>query len=119
MMKKLLLFLVPLLAGLLLTLSFSSCEQFVLPGISLNPDTLRFTASGGVLPVEVEANVKWTLTVPTEASSWLTAGETAGSGNLTVGFEATANTDDERKATITFTSETLRKRLTVIQAAGL
>ena len=105
-------------SGLLLT-QFWGCEQYVLPEITLTPDTLRFTAAGGVLPVEVEANVKWKLTIGSEGSGWLTAGATAGNGNLTVGIEATANADDERKCTVTVASETIRKRLVVIQASGL
>ena len=104
-------------SGLLLT-QFWGCEQYTLPEITLNPDTLRFTAAGGVLPVEIGANVKWTLSVGSEGSGWLTAGATSGNGNLTVGFEAAANTDDERVCSVTVTSETIRKRLTVIQASG-
>ena len=105
-------------SGLLLT-QFWGCEQYVLPEITLTPDTLRFTAAGGVLPVEVEANVKWKLTVGSEGSDWVTAGAANGNGNLTVGIETTANTDDERRCTVTVSSETIRKRLTVIQAPGL
>ena len=105
-------------SGLLLT-QFWGCEQYVLPEITLTPDTLRFTAAGGVLPVEVEANVNWKLTIGSEGSGWLSAGATAGNGNLTVGIETTANVDDERKATVTVSSETIRKRLVVIQASGL
>ena len=105
-------------SGLLLT-QFWGCEQYVLPEITLTPDTLRFTAAGGVLPVEVEANVNWKLTIGSEGSGWLSAGATAGNGNLTVGIETTANVDDERKATVTVSSETIRKRLAAIQASGL
>ena len=105
-------------SGLLLT-QFWGCEQYVLPEITLTPDTLRFTAAGGVLPVKVAANVKWKLTVSSEGSGWVTAGAANGNGNLTVGIETTANTDDERQCTVTVTSETIRKRLTVIQASGL
>ena len=105
-------------SGLLLT-QFWGCEQYILPEITLTPDTLRFTAAGGVLPVEVEANVKWKLTVGSEGSGWVTAGAANGNGNLTVGIETTANTDDERRCTVTVASETIRKRLTIIQASGL
>ena len=112
------LFLALCAAGLLLT-QFWGCEQYVLPEITLNPDTLRFTAAGGVLPVQVEANVKWKLSIGSEGSGWLTAGADSGSGSLTVGIETTANADDERKATVTVSSETIRKRLVVIQASGL
>lgn len=105
-------------SGLLLT-QFWGCEQYVLPEINLTPDTLRFTAEGGVLPVGIEANVKWKLTVGSEGSGWVTAGAASGNGDLTVGIETTANSDDERKCTVTVTSETIRKRLTVIQASGL
>ena len=105
-------------SGLLLT-QFWGCEQYVLPEITLTPDTLRFTAAGGVLPVEVEANVKWKLTVSSEGTGWLTAGAASGNGNLTVGIETTANADDERQCTVTVASETIRKRLTIIQASGL
>ena len=105
-------------SGLLLT-QFWGCEQYVLPEITLTPDTLRFTAAGGVLPVEVKANVKWKLTVGSEGSDWVTAGAATGNGNLTVGIETTANADDERRCTVTVSSETIRKRLTVIQASGL
>ena len=105
-------------SGLLLT-QFWGCEQYTLPEITLNPDTLRFTAAGGVLPVQVQANVKWRLSVGDEGSGWLTAGAESGNGNLTVGIEAAANTDDERTCTVTVRSETIRKRLTVIQASGL
>ena len=105
-------------SGLLLT-QFWGCEQYILPEITLNPDTLRFTAAGGVLPVEVEANVKWKLSIGNEGYGWLTAGAESGNGALTVGFEAAANGDDERKCTVTVASETIRKRLTVIQASGL
>ena len=105
-------------SGLLLT-QFWGCEQYVLPEINLTPDTLRFTAAGGVLPVEVEANVQWKLSIGNEGSGWVTAGAASGNGDLTVGIETTANSDDERKCTVTVTSETIRKRLTVIQASGL
>ena len=112
------LFLALCASGLLLT-QFCGCERYVLPEITLNPDTLRFTAAGGVLPVAVEANVKWKLTIGIEGSGWLTAGANNGDGDLTVGIETTANADDERKCTVTIASETIRKRLTVIQASGL
>ncbi|MBQ6436863.1 MAG: BACON domain-containing protein [Bacteroidales bacterium] len=105
-------------SGLLLT-QFWGCEQYVLPEISLNPDTLRFTAAGGVLPVQVQANVKWQLSVSDEGTGWLTAGAESGNGNLTVGIEAGANADDERTCTVIVRSETIRKQLTVIQASGL
>ena len=69
--------------------------------------------------MQVQANVNWRLSIGDEGSGWLTAGADSGNGNLTVGIEATANTDDERTCTVTVRSETIRKRLTVIQASGL
>ena len=112
--------LLPLL-GLFAALLFPlwGCEQYVLPEIVLSPDTLRFTASSGVLPVEVRSNVRWTATVALATADWLSVGESGGKGTMTVGIEVTDNFEEERTGTIVFQSETLRKNLVVIQASGL
>ncbi len=117
-MKKIRSFLLAFFALGLLSTQFCGCEQYVLPEITLSPESLEFTASGGVLPLEVEANVKWTLSISSEGASWLSAGATSGNGRLTVGIEAAANTEAQRTATITVSSETIRRRLTVTQAPG-
>lgn len=95
---------------------FTSCEKYVLPELTLSVDTLFCTEFQQTLPVGVHSNVKWQMTYD-KSNAWLSATPTREvRGDSTIFVTVEANTEEEpREATLTVTSETLRRFLVVRQ----
>ena len=92
--------------------SLQSCERYVLPELSFEPDTLTFTALGGTLPVELNCNVVWSVSTSTV---WLDTDILHGEGSSVINVTALPNTGRSRKATADFKTETIKRSLVVLQ----
>lgn len=94
------------------TASLQSCERYVLPELSFEPDTLTFTALGGTQPVELNCNVVWSANTSTV---WLDTDILHGEGSCVVNITALPNESRARKATADFKTETIKRSLVVLQ----
>lgn len=106
---------IPLSLMLLVFLQGTSCEKYVLPEMSFAPDTLYFSAAGGVQSFTVTTNVICTVDRDKEIK-WIVADpyflEESAVVNLTV--EANPGTT-ARTAALPVKTESFLKYLTVIQ----
>ena len=91
--------------------SLQSCERYVLPELSFEPDTLTFTALGGTLPVELNCNVVWSVST----SNWLDTDILHGEGSCVINVTALPNEGRARKSTADFKTETIKRSLVVLQ----
>lgn len=114
-MKKSLLFVI-LCSILAVSLaSLSSCEKYVLPELSANPDTLIFPATGGPLEMNVTSNVSWSIDIIPGYDTWLTCSPNSGRGDCTVTITAPANTGAQISKEYSIKSETITRKLLIIQ----
>lgn len=115
MMRKILSFTIFFALAAVLALQFASCEKYVLPELSLTPDTLKFSAAADSLPVQVKSNVIWNSSAANQVD-WLKWNRDGMEGDQEMWFYATENTNAlSRRETITFKSESLKRSLVVIQ----
>lgn len=118
-MKKFLAIIIPLLALLTAICQFSSCEKYILPELSIVPDTLTFNATPDSSTLQVLSNVKWSCTSGAE-SDWYQISPTEGNGNGEVMIKVNENgSQTERSATVAISSETIRKTFLIIQQGQL
>ena len=114
-MKTLFRFLLALTASFLFLAQFAGCEKYVLPEMTLSPDTLLFPAAGGEALLQVKSNVAWHLDdVPAEGE-WFHFSVMTEESGCDVTVTAQANTGGSRRASVVFRTETLSRRLTLIQ----
>jgi mannan endo-1,4-beta-mannosidase len=84
--------------------------------LTVAPTSLSFTSAASSSPVQVTANVSWTVT---DNQTWLTVSPTAGSSNGSFTVSATANTGTTaRTGTITVTGGSITRTIGVTQAAA-
>lgn len=83
--------------------------------MSLTPDTLYFKANADSSTVDVKANIKWKVSKRGQ-SDWLEFSPNEGEENGQVKIKVAASTESSREATLSFKSETLEKKLVVIQS---
>jgi formylglycine-generating enzyme required for sulfatase activity len=101
-------------------LAFSACNRNTAESslddviLTLSKDSVSASSEGGDYKIDVTSNAKWSVSAQED---WVTVSPDSGDGNKTVTLTVTGNaTDAERKAEITFTSESLTCVLTVNQA---
>ena len=105
-MRKLTTILLSVLLTLLFASQFLSCEKYVLPELSISPDTLWFSAAADSQVVLLVTNV--ITTAEPENAGWLYADPAWMDEN-------TAVTTRSRSAVIPFKSESLQHNLIVMQ----
>lgn len=93
---------------------FISCEKYILPELRLSPDTLIFEAQGGRDSIDVFSNVQWLVKLD-DFPEWLRCGTDVSQGNDRIIFVAEPDSTGERTAEIFIKSETIEKKLTIIQ----
>jgi mannan endo-1,4-beta-mannosidase len=84
--------------------------------LTVSPTSLSLAAGASSLPVQVTANVSWTVT---DNQTWLTVAPTSGSSNGSFTVSATANTGTAaRTGTVPVTGGSLTRTIAVTQAAA-
>lgn len=108
-----------LLVGFLLVLAavaqFTGCEKYVLPDISLSPDTLYFRAGADSADILLYTNV---ITAPEQDDNarWISAWPEWFDADSPVTIYVKENTDStSRTGILYFRSEAVEKKLVVIQ----
>lgn len=108
-----------ILAGaLILGAHLTSCEHYVLPDMTVTPDTLIFNAAGGVQTVTVKSNVIWNFDVNQNDDNyveWITCDPDWGPEGCESVITVTENTGRLRQLTIPVKTETIRRNLVIIQ----
>ena len=95
---------------------FTGCEKYVLPAISVTPDTLRFSAMADSADIFLSTNV---ITGPEaeDGANWISAWPEWFDADSPVTIFVKENTSSsERTGILYFKSEALQKKLVVIQA---
>ena len=114
-MRKASTIIIPAVLALIAAAQFMGCEKYILPDISVAPDTLRFGAATDSAVVRLTTNVI-TKPEPEDGVSWISAWPDwfDESSDLTVYVQAnTAST--ARTGILYFKSEAIQKKLIVIQ----
>ena len=95
---------------------FTACEKYVLPAISIEPDTLYFGAQADSAMIHLSTNV---ITSPNnDEAYWITTWPEWFDEDSDVMIYVRENTGTtERTGILYFKSEVLQRKLTVIQAA--
>ena len=97
---------------------FTGCEKYVLPAITVTPDTLRFSARADSADIFLSTNV---ITGPEaeDGAHWISAWPEWFDADSPVTIFVKENTSsDERTGILYFKSEALQKKLVVIQAGA-
>lgn len=96
----------------------ASCEKYVLPELSLSQDTLLVNKSAQQLSLTVNSNVQWAFDVDGDKVEWVSFDpEWAEVGRkVTISIEENA-TGKMRSATVPVSSQTISKKLLIVQSA--
>lgn len=105
-----------LIIGILALVAMAACrpeQHFQL----LSPQQVKLSQEGGTFTVELDANVEFTLSIPSEASSWLHQGLTKDAENIhKITVAVDRNTEvDTREAVLTISSALGNASVTVSQ----
>lgn len=116
--RKAAVFLVSALLVLTAAAQFAGCEKFVLPAISVTPDTLRFSAAADSADILLYTNVI-TKPEPEEGDEWITTWPEWFDADSPLTVFVRENTGSEaRTGILYFKSEAIQKKLVVIQEGG-
>ncbi len=97
---------------------FTGCEKYVLPDLSIEPDTLRFNAMADSADIFLTTNVI-SKTEAEQGSEWITSWPEWFDESATVTIYVRENTGQaERTGILYFKSEAIEKKLVVIQAGA-
>jgi len=108
--------LVSVLLVLAAAAQFTGCEKYILPDLSIAPDTLRFNAMADSADIFLTTNVI-AKTEAEQGSEWITSWPEWFEENATVTIYVRQNTGQtERTGILYFKSEAIEKKLVVIQA---
>lgn len=95
---------------------FTGCEKYILPDLSIAPDTLRFNAMADSADIFLTTNVI-SKTEAEQGSEWITSWPEWFEESATVTIYVRQNTGQaERTGILYFKSEAIEKKLVVIQA---
>lgn len=121
-MKRLEKILPACVVAVMLLLQFSSCEKYILPSITVKPDTLVFMATADTVTAIITATVACTVSQPVsddgEAVGWAScnSGDFTGKGEGQLTVYVTENPSSQRRnAIITINSEAIKKKVRIIQ----
>ncbi len=108
--------LVSVLLVLAAAAQFTGCEKYILPDLSIAPDTLRFNAMADSADIFLTTNVI-SKTEAEQGSEWITSWPEWFEESATVTIYVRQNTGQaERTGILYFKSEAIEKKLVVIQA---
>lgn len=114
--RKITSILVSVLLVLAAAAQFTGCEKYILPDLSIAPDTLRFNAMADSADIFLTTNVI-SKTEAEQGSEWITSWPEWFEESATVTIYVRQNTGQaERTGILYFKSEAIEKKLVVIQA---
>lgn len=96
----------------------TSCEHYVLPEMTVTPDTLYFSAAGGAQTVMVNSNVIWNFEINLSDETyveWITCDPDWGTEGSESVITVKENSGRAREYVIPVKTETLKRSLTIIQ----
>ncbi len=92
-----------------------ACQKTEAPELSVSVNTLSIASEGETVQVSVTSNQEWTVSA---SESWITLGQTAGSGSATLSVSVAPFTEAAaRSGQITVSSEMLQQVIAVVQSA--
>lgn len=98
----------PLSLGSLLMMAallLNACKKDKVNELKADKTNIEVTPTGAKETIRISSNTEWTLAVPSEAVSWISANKTGGSGPADVELTVSANPGtDPRSATLTVKS---------------
>lgn len=93
-----------------------SCEKYVLPELTVSPDTLIFSAAADSALVKVHSNVIWS---NRDNPDWIRVSVDWGDTDAETFVAVTENTSSEaRQAKVSIKSETIQRYIVVEQAGA-
>lgn len=113
MMKKIVTVAVASAIAVLAVSQMVSCEKYVLPELTVTPDTLRFSAAEDSALVKVHSNVIWS---NKDNPDWIKVSVAWGDSDTETFVSVTVNTSDQaRQAQVSIKSETIQRYIVVEQ----
>ncbi|MBR0223154.1 MAG: BACON domain-containing protein [Bacteroidales bacterium] len=114
-MRKAFAIIIPAILLAFFAAQFTACEKYVLPDLTITPDTLWFSAAADSQAINVNTNVITTL-YPENSDSWVQARPEWLDRSRTVFIRVSENISSEsRTAVIPVKSEAIQRNLVVIQ----
>lgn len=93
-----------------------SCEKYILPELTVTPDTLRFSAAADSSIVKIHSNVIWS---NKDNPDWIRVSVDWGDTDAETFVAVTENTSPEaRQAKVSIKSETIQRFIVVEQAGA-
>lgn len=115
-MKKTFTALVAIFTVLLIASQMISCEKYVLPELTVSPDTLRFSAAADSSIVKIHSNVIWS---NKDNPDWIGVSVDWGDADAETFVSVTENTSTQvRQAQVSIKSETIQRYIVVEQAGA-
>jgi hypothetical protein len=109
-------FIIFAIIGLVVSAShFTACEKYIIPQLSFTPDTLKCGLNNGAYDVTIHSTVAWRVS---SGSNWIEPSVKSGKKDSVIQLYINAS-DSTRLGSLTVTTETLEKRIIVLQQAGL
>lgn len=115
-MKKTFTALATIFTVILIAGQMVSCEKYVLPELTVTPDTLRFSAAADSALVKVHSNVIWS---NKDNPDWIRVSVDWGDTDAETFVSVTENTSSEaRQAKVSIKSETIQRYIVVEQTGA-
>lgn len=116
-MKKTFTALATIFTVILIAGQMVSCEKYVLPELTVTPDTLRFSAAADSALVKVHSNVIWS---NKDNPDWIRVSVNWGDTDDETFVSVTENTASEaRQAKVSIKSETIQRYIVVEQSGAI
>ncbi|MBP9992035.1 MAG: BACON domain-containing protein [Bacteroidales bacterium] len=113
-MKKTLTAIAALSIVFLIASQMISCEKFILPELTVTPDTLRFGAAADSSLVKIHSNVIWS---NNDNPDWISVSVDWGDTDAETFVSVAENTSTQaRQAQVSIKSETIQRYIVVEQA---
>lgn len=115
-MKKSITTIVAIIVMALAVSQMVSCEKYILPELTVTPDTLRFGAAADSALVKVHSNVIWS---NKDNPDWIGVSVDWGDADAETFVSVTENTSTQaRQAQVSIKSETIQRYVVVEQAGA-
>ena len=115
-MKKTLTAIAALSIVFLIASQMISCEKFILPELTVTPDTLRFGAAADSSLVKIHSNVIWS---NNDNPDWISVSVDWGDTDAETFVSVAENTSTQaRQAQVSIKSETIQRYIVVEQAGA-